>query len=152
MTLKQFACPFTAFVVGWAVAIYATATLVVLAGVSPHVPPLDHWSSLPGRAFAVADWISPTAKLSIGATFALLLWPLRAVHGLPCRLAGASIAGLAATLAVLLVLPGDWSRGFGVGLTGVRLDPVALPLHLVGGALGGIAFALQSASCTRAAG
>jgi hypothetical protein len=45
------------------------------------------------------------------------------------------------------LVPEFLSRGFGIGLTGARFDPSVLPIYLVGGALGGIAFTISVTRC-----
>jgi hypothetical protein len=52
-------------------------------------------------------------------------------------------------LAVLASLPAEWSRGFGVGLSGNRFDPGLLAVYLFSAALAGLAFHLAEKSCLR---
>ena len=128
----------------WAVAIYVPSGLVALAGMSP----LAEGRSLPAATFAVADEVSPAAKIG----YALLLGSLLAAAGRiplgrPLRIATDVLIACAATLLMLALLPAGWSRGFGIGLGGARFDTAATAVYLAGAALSGFTFSLSEARC-----
>lgn len=140
-----------AWVSGWAVAIYLPSVLIA-------------WARLPGafdlrRLFAdtwhVADEMAPGAKLMLGGLLlALFLLADRVGRGkgqavLVSLCAGASVVAM---LLTLLLIPADWSRGFGIGLTGERLPVGLLPFYLGGAAIGGVVRALSAVRCRAALG
>jgi hypothetical protein len=139
-------CFFLALTLAWVIAIFLSSAVVALAGLSP----LAHGKALPQATWAVADEVAPAAKIA----FVLILAPL--LYGSERRLRGtralaANVAApCAAMLLALLLVPQDWSRGFGIGLSGTRLDPLPLALYLASAAVAGIAFHLSSARCRRA--
>ncbi len=133
--MNRYRCPITWFFMTWAWAVYAPSLGLAAAG-------LSHEASIAGgnmfsRTFVVADWMSPQAKLALGALIALGLWFARALTSL-AQLVGASmLAAVFAMAADLALLPAGWSRGFGGSLTGLRFDPATLPYYLGGAAIGG---------------
>jgi hypothetical protein len=93
----------------------------------------------------VADEMAPAAKLLLVALFAALVWLGErwrrtdgARHTAPTWSVYAMniVLGIAAMALTLALVPADFSRGFGVGLTGARFDPIVLPLYVASGALG----------------
>lgn len=48
---------------------------------------------------------------------------------------------------VVALLPEHWSRGFGVGLNGMRFDPLPTAIYLIGGLASGVVFSLTEAKC-----
>lgn len=96
--------------------------------------------------FEVADEVSPAAKLTYAILFGALVMSSRA--GGAGR--GVSINSLIGVLSIALVvalLPENWSRGFGVGLNGMRFDPLPTAIYLIGGFASGVVFSLSEAKC-----
>ena len=137
-------CFFLALIAGWFVAIYVPSALIALNGLSP----LAHARGLPAATFAVADEVAPAAKILFAILFGMMLFfARRFVLPSTHRLATDMLVGCVAMLLVLAVLPAEWSRGFGVGLTGARfaLDP--LLMYLVGASLAGLSFFTSEGKC-----
>ncbi|WP_168727428.1 MULTISPECIES: hypothetical protein [Sphingomonas] len=135
-------CFFVAWVLAWATAVYLPSLLIALLSLSP----LPSVGNLFLDVFEVADEVSPAAKLSYGLLFGGLLMSARA--GGAGR--GVSINVLVGVISIALVvslLPEYWSRGFGVGLNGVRFDPLPTTTYLVGGIASGIVFSRAEAKC-----
>ena len=74
----------------------------------------------------MADEVAPAAKIGFALLFVLLLAARRRLLPRPAVPAD-MILGAAAMLAVVAVLPRNWSRGFGIGLAGARFDPAPWP-------------------------
>jgi hypothetical protein len=142
-------CTSIALLSAWVVMAFGTSALLVLAGVAGAggAPGLSGFLAATWR---VTDEVGPAAKLLLIAIFAALV--LAAERLVRARAAwqryavnmGLGAAGMVLTLALI---PAALSRGFGIGLTGARLDPSALPFYLAGGALGAIAFTYSAARC-----
>ena len=135
-------CYFTAWVLGWATAVYLPSLLIGLLSLSP----LPTVGNLFVDVFQIADEVSPAAKISYGVLFGALIMAARAggVRGgvwLSVPVGAISIA------LVTALLPEHWSRGFGVGLNGVRFDPPLMAIYLIGGIASGLVFALVEAKC-----
>ncbi|GAB3972058.1 hypothetical protein GCM10028806_23470 [Spirosoma terrae] len=90
----------------------------------------------------IADEIGPIVKISIIIIFAILVsistnvikYPQNSIY-----LVNAVLAILSVVI-VLGLLPKAYSRGFGIGLTGIRFDHQTLPIYLIGSALGGLVY------------
>lgn len=137
-------CFFVALIAGWVVAIFLPSAMIAAAGLSP----LAAGRNLAAATFEVADEVAPAAKIGFALLFAGLLCVRRRWTRVPALPADILIGCLAiATVAALL--PSDWSRGFGVGLSASRFDPALTAVYLVGGALAGAAFHLGERSCRR---
>lgn len=92
---------------------------------------------------------APAAKLLLGALLAggfLAVERLRRSRPRETFLLCA-LAGVAAMLLALMLIPAEWSRGFGVGLTGERLPPRLLPFYLAGAAAAGLTYVFTVARC-----
>ena len=137
-------CFFTAWILGWVVAIYLPSLLIALTGLSP----LAEDRSLPAATFAVADEVAPAAKIGFGLLFALLTFVVERLY--PRRwaeLAADLAAACLAMLAVLTLLPREWSRGFGIGLGGERFQAGALTIYFLGAVLAGLVFWISHRRC-----
>ena len=137
-------CFFAAWIFAWVTAIYFPSALIALADLSPAT--LER--SLLLRTFAVADEVAPAAKIG----FAILLGGLAMLSRrlLPMSRAQVVVDMVSAALATLLILaalPLDWSRGFGIGLTGNRFTPAPTAIYLGGALLSGLVFWLSAANC-----
>lgn len=135
-------CFFVAWVLAWATAVYLPSLAITLLSLSP-LPP---GGNLLLDTFQVADEVSPAAKQTYAVLFGAFMMSARvadAGRGVPTSVV---IGAISMTLVVAL-LPEDWSRGFGVGLKGVRFDPLPTAIYLIGGVASGIVFALLEARC-----
>lgn len=133
------------WVAGWAVAVFLPSVLIAYA----QGPGGSALKRLAADSWHVADEMAPGAKLLLGALLAVGFF---GVERLARRPGGATfllcaVAGVAAMLLTLLLIPADWSRGFGVGLAGERLPPKLLPFYLVGAAAAGLVHAFTAARC-----
>lgn len=140
-------CFFIAWIFGWVTAIYLPSGVIAALGLSP----LAEGRGLPAATFAVADEVAPFAKIGFAIAFGLFMIGARRllrVRGLAAILADAALAA-AAMLLTLAVLPADWSRGFGIGLTGERFAPDVTAIYLLGAVLAGILFSISESRCAR---
>lgn len=135
-------CFFTAWVLAWATAVYLPSLVIALLSLSPLAsggnPFLD--------TFEVADEVSPAAKLTYGFLFGAFLMLARA-GGAGRKLSVDVSIGVASIALVVALLPEYWSRGFGVGLSGVRFDPLPTAVYLIGGVASGVVFSLTEKKC-----
>jgi hypothetical protein len=137
-------CLFAAWILGWAVAIFLPSALVAFTGLSP----LAEGRSLPAATFAVADQVAPAAKIGFGLLFGLMLFVIRRLNlQWSLQLAADITAACLATFIVLALLPREWSRGFGIGLTGERYHLEALAIYLLGAAAAGLASSISYRRC-----
>ena len=147
--LASFRCTGPAWVIGWAVALYLPSAIFAFAGLSSHARPLGiGFSHLGATTFAVADEIGPAAKLLVGALLAAGWYAI--AHLKPRRIIIANAAaGVAAAVLAVLLIPAAYSRGFGIGLSGNRIDLATLPIYTLGGLAAGIIFTLSHHRCAR---
>lgn len=141
-------CTSIALLSAWVVMAFGTSALLVLAGVgSGGAPGL---SGFVGATWRATDEMGPAAKILLIAIFAVLVLAAERLVRAPAgwqRYALNIVLGAAGMVLTLALIPAALSRGFGIGLTGARLDPSALPFYLAGGALGAIAFTYSAARC-----
>lgn len=133
------------WIAGWVVAIFLPSVIIAFLGLSEVAAPVGTgFGKLPMTTWIVADEVGPFAKLSTGAL--LLTALLLIVRSRASRMPGLFLAGLTSGFLSVLIpvalLPARFSRGFGIGLTGERFDPVTLPIYLLGGAAAGLVFAI----------
>ena len=139
--LPSVKCLFAGWVFGWVTAIYLPSFSIAVLSLSP----LATGDNLFLDAFAVADEVSPAAKLAFAILFGGFL--------LIARLAGAhrwlidAALGVVSMLLVVAFLPEQSSRGFGVGLNGTRFDMLPTLIYVVGGFLSGVVFSFSAARC-----
>lgn len=148
-------CAGPAWLAGWIAAVFLPSALIAFAGLSSPARAIgigpDH---LLGTTWKVADDVGPAAKLLLGLLLSLLFLasariPLRTVAQ---RYLLNAVAGVAAIVVTLALIPAAFSRGFGIGLTGLRFDPAALPFYIVGGLAAGLAYQSSLARCVRRTG
>lgn len=131
------------WIAGWVVAIFLPSVIIAFVGLSEVAAAIaTGFDELPRTTWAVADEVGPFAKLSIGA---LLLAALLSIERSGAtRMPGLPFASLTCGALSMLIpiafLPERFSRGFGIGLTGERFDPVTLPIYILGGAAAGLVF------------
>ena len=135
-------CFFVAWMLAWATAVYLPSLTITLLSLSP----LPSGGNLLLDTFQVADEVSPAAKLTYAVLFGALVIAARvagAGHGVPTSV----VIGVISMVLVVALLPEYWSRGFGIGLKGVRFDPLPTAIYLIGGFASGVVFALLEAKC-----
>lgn len=136
-------CFFLALLLAWVVAVFGGSALIAAAGLSPLVA----GRSLPSAIWAVADEVAPAAKLGFVIALAPLLLAVDRLAAPRLSPFLAVLAACAAMLSTLALVPAAYSRGFGIGLTGARFDPVPLLLYLASASVAGVAFSVSSARC-----
>lgn len=129
---------FEGWIIGWAVWVFSASMAIAAAGLSP----LAAGRNLALATFEVADEVAPLAKIGFGFLFGLVIWLERRSNdrGLARNLIAVMVGAGLATLAVQAFLPADWSRGFGIGLSGRRFDPVLTGIYLCGSVAAALAF------------
>lgn len=127
---------------GWVTAIYLPSLSIALLSLSP----LTTGGNLFLDTFQVADEVSPAAKLAFAILFGGFLVGMRTA-GAKRRLSVDALLGVISMILVVAFLPEDWSRGFGIGLNGLRFETVPTAIYLIGGLLSGIVFSLSEARC-----
>ena len=135
-------CFFTAWVLAWATAVYLPSLVIALLSLSP----LASGGNLFLDTFEVADEVSPAAKLAYGFLFGAIVLTARA-GGAGRKLSVNVSIGVASIALVVALLPEYLSRGFGVGLTGVRFAPLPTAIYLIGGVASGAVFSLTETKC-----
>ena len=135
-------CFFVAWVLAWATAVYLPSLAIALLSLSP----LTTGGNLFLDTFEVADEVSPTAKLTYAVLFGALMMSAR-VAGAGRGVSINVLSGVISIALVVALLPDYWSRGFGIGLNGVRFDPLPTSIYLIGGFASGVVFSLLEAKC-----
>lgn len=99
--------------------------------------------------FAVADEVAPAAKLGYATLVGVFMFAARRLWTDPGVAAVALdlCFAVVAMLLVLALLPEQWSRGFGIGLTERRFAPELTIIYLAGAFLSGLVFSLSEAKC-----
>ncbi len=95
------------------------------------------------QVWEIADEMGPAVKISLILMFTLLTYCIKSLNLHKSKalayLINMSLACVAVAL-VLAFLPAGYSRGFGIGLTGIRFDKSVLPYYLMGALLEGFVF------------
>ena len=143
-------CFFSAWIFAWVIAIFVPSILIAWTGLSP----LPRDRGLPAAILAVADETAPAAKIGFALLTGLFLFLARKAIRAQSAVATAADMVLAALamLLMLALLPAEWSRGFGIGMTGTRFAPAATLIYLAGAGFAGLAFSLSEARCRRGPG
>lgn len=137
-------CFGAAWVAGWAIAVFLPSLCIAYTQGPAEGPNVRR---LVADCWHVADAMAPAAKLMLGALLAAGFAAAdRAGRG---RLRGVLgvLAGVAAMGLTLALIPADWSRGFGIGLTGARFPPALMPFYLGGAGIAGLVHVLGLARC-----
>jgi hypothetical protein len=138
-------CFFVAWIFAWVTAIYLPSALIA----ATHLSPLAEGRNLAAATFAVADEVAPLAKIGFALIFAAFVVGARKLpraQGLAAAVIDA-LSAVAAMVLTLALLPPDWSRGFGVGLTGSRFAPEATAIYLLCAFFAGILFSVSERRC-----
>ena len=140
-------CFFIAWIFGWVVAVYLPSAAIALARLSTLTKDQGFFAA----TLAIADEVSPAAKIGYAVLLALLLFAARRLPKLRRNSTLVLDVALAclAMLLVIALLPAEWSRGFGVGLSGVRFEAEATVIYLTSAAASGFTFHRSEAKCLR---
>jgi hypothetical protein len=140
-------CFFIAWIFAWVVAVYPPSAAIALARLSP----LTNDQGFLAATLAVADDVSPAAKIGFALLLALLLLAARRLPtlGRKSTLVPDVAAACLAMFLVIALLPAEWSRGFGVGLSGDRFGTEVTLIYLVSAAASGLTFRRSEAKCLR---
>lgn len=137
-------CLALGMVAAWIVALYIPCFVIAAAGV------VNGPGGILATAWTLADQVELSAKAAQSLFLTALLLAARMLPlGPQLRLVADALAGVAAMLLLLALLPAGWSDGLGIGLTGRRFDPTTLPSYLLGGLLAGLTFSLAERQCGR---
>lgn len=139
-------CFLFAWIPAWGIGVFAASAFLAALGLSPAIDGCGVRCT-----FDVADAVSPQAKLAFGVLLGLAMWLARmprpsSIATLACRDA---TAGVLATVAVLVLLPESWSRGFGIGLFGTRFALLPTAIYLVSAAIGAVVGTFLERSCRK---
>ena len=137
-------CFFVALVLAWVVAIYVPSAAIAAAGLSP----LAEGRNFAAAVWAVADEVAPAAKIGFAVLLGFLLFVRRRL-GSSLALPADIVLASASMLLIVALLPRAWSRGFGVGLAGIRFDPAPLAIYLAAAAFAGLVFHFSETRCLR---
>ncbi|BCW89605.1 hypothetical protein sos41_27710 [Alphaproteobacteria bacterium SO-S41] len=152
MTLSALRCSFPAWIVAWAMGVFGSSALIAYFGLSAPAALIGTgFDRLPATTWAVGDEVGPVAKLLFGALLALAFFATQRLSPdrAPIRYCANAVAGIAAMAGALALIPADYSRGFGIGLTGARFDPASLPLYVISAAAVGLVFTAALRTCQR---
>jgi hypothetical protein len=146
----SFRCSFSSWMAGWAVAVFLPSAAIAYLGLSESAASIgEGFNHLLSTTWKVADDVGPLAKLMIGALLALFnivafVATLRNsfTHAIAC-----ASAGVLAVVLTLLLIPAEYSRGFGIGLTGARIDQSTLPIYAVCGLVAGLVLSAIHRRC-----
>jgi hypothetical protein len=132
-----------ALLAAWITIIFGTSALIYL--VSPLNIKLYSENQVLNFFYAtweIADEVGPAVKLSLIALFTLLVSITEGLIKRRGKIMYWINAGLGvlATVAVLGLLPENYSRGFGIGLTGNRFDRQTILIYFIGSVLGGLVY------------
>lgn len=139
-------CLFVALISAWVVAVFVPSAVIALTGLSP----LAAGHGFLAATWRVADEVAPFAKIGYAAAFLVLFIlsrriPFDRIWDIPLDIFLACVA----MFLVLAFVPQDWSRGFGIGLTGCRFSPLPTLIYFVGAALSGLTFAISERNCAK---
>jgi hypothetical protein len=125
--------------------VYLPSAAIALARLSPMALDRGFFAA----TFAIADEVAPAAKIGFALLMALMLFAARKLSNFRRGTTLALDIALAcvAMCLVIALLPADWSRGFGVGLSGVRFAPEVTLVYLASAAASGLAFHLSERKC-----
>ncbi|MBB4637213.1 hypothetical protein [Longimicrobium terrae] len=129
-----------ALLAAWVMMIFGTSALVAYFGLSPRQN--ARGGGFLSSVWGIADEMGPAVKLLLIVVFAAAVTlGGRVGAGTTARRYAINTGlGVCAMLFTLLIIPARLSRGFGVGLTGARLDPAVLPVYIAGAVLGAIVY------------
>jgi len=90
----------------------------------------------------IGDEMGLAVKISLIIIFGLLVFAFKGILGMNrmTSYALSVIFAIISTTLVLAFLPTDFSRGYGIGLTGTRFDLRMVHIYIMGALLGGITF------------
>ncbi|MES3019682.1 MAG: hypothetical protein V4721_17975 [Bacteroidota bacterium] len=128
----------------WVTMIFGTSLLLFLFAPIKHPVYSENFLvNILQSVWELGDAIGPIVKLSLIIIFAILVSMLRNnFNEKPQFVYVKSITfALLSMLLVLFFLPLEYSRGFGIGLTGSRIDTSVFFFYIIGAIAGGIVYA-----------
>lgn len=133
-----------ALLASWVTIVFGTSMLIVaFAPIQQQTHTSNQIINFLLQTWAVADEMGPAVKISIILLFAICIFTYRKFSAKNNFILSSIISAFFATVSVLLVLaflPAEYSRGFGIGLTGTRFDEQVIVFYLIGAVAGGLAF------------
>lgn len=146
-------CFWTAWIVAWAVAVFAPSLVIAYLGLSDAAAALGTGlHRLPASTWKVADDVGPAVKLTMGGLLLVAFLGLDRLQVSPIARTVVSISlGIAAVAITIAFIPTTFSRGFAVALTVTRFDPLLTAIYCAGGALAGVSFVFGFDRCSRTA-
>ncbi|MCB2376814.1 hypothetical protein LGH70_04435 [Hymenobacter sp. BT635] len=134
-----------ALLVSWVTMVFGTGFLIFVFAPIKLVKYNSNFIANALRStWEIGDAMGPAVKISYILLLGLLLLAFKGVVNKTrtfSYLLPIVFAVLSATL-VLAFLPAEFSRGYGIGLTGVRFDIGVLPIYFMGAILSGLAFGI----------
>jgi hypothetical protein len=132
-----------ALLAGWGTIVFATSILIYIA--QPNTGKMYHKNTFINTLrsiWEVADEIAPWIKLSIVIIFGLLTFAFGKFEQKSTLFFYFSsiVFSLVAVLGVLTLMSIDYSRGYGIGLTGKRFDKDMIPIYWCGAVLDGLVY------------
>lgn len=147
----RFRCYFSSWIAAWAVAVFLPSAAIAYLGLSESATDIGiGFNNLLATTWKVADDVGPLAKIMTGtllALFSVVAFAVLPRNSLAHTLSCAS-AGLLAIVLTLLLIPAEYSRGFGIGLTGARIDQNTLPIYAVCGLISGLVLRAVNHRCS----
>ncbi len=145
-------CFFPAWIYGWVIIVFLPSAVIAYLGLwAPAAAIGTGFDNFAATLWRVADDVSPIAKLSLGGVLlAGFFLATRVRSGAPFRYVAGFVAGVSAAALVAAAIPAEHARAFGVGLAGVRFDPLPIAIYLGGGACAGLVFMAAFDRCRRA--
>jgi hypothetical protein len=142
-------CFFPAWLFAWVVAIFLPSAIIAYLGLSPAAAEIGvGFDNIFATTWKVGDDVGPFAKLSFGALSLAQFFAVQRMRLERIALVVVSVvAGAFAMTLALALLPAEYSRGFGVGLSGERFQPTLTAIYALGGALAGAMFAFALQRC-----
>jgi hypothetical protein len=140
---NRIAATLKALLAAWVTLIFATAILLVLFGPNSGKNYADNQLlNFLRSTWETGDEMGPAVKLSLIALFSLLvvIFPGRGTRQPVYAYLKNILFAVLAVVLVLGFLPAAYSRGYGIGLTGLRFDTGIIHLYLIGAVMGGIVF------------
>jgi ribosomal protein L7/L12 len=146
----SYRCAFSAWIISWAIAVFLPSAVFAYLGLFTSAAGIEQGlSAFLAATWQAADDVGPVAKLMVGAWFALLcgVAVLRMPSNFLAQAIALSICGALGMLFALLLIPAAYSRGFGIGLSGSRLDQQTLPIYMLGGLVSGFLLSILYWRC-----
>lgn len=133
-----------ALLASWVTIVFGTSMLIVaFAPIQQKTHFSNKLVNFLIQIWEVADEMGPAVKIAIILLFAIGIFSCRKFLANSNFIFASIISVLFAIVSVFLVLaflPAEYSRGFGIGLTGTRFDERVIIFYLIGAFAGGLVF------------